>query len=107
MIPGRRRTAPLTPPPPASRPPGRAYGRPADLPDLPPDGPASAAQDLKIYSACVPRYHMYRLGTIKEVLQLFTYRRKFYMFPIVFVLLIAMGITVLAQSGLGALVYPI
>ena len=50
---------------------------------------------------------MYRLGTIKEVLQLFTYRRKFYMFPIVFVLLIAMGITVLAQSGLGALVYPI
>lgn len=50
---------------------------------------------------------MSRLGIIKEVFEFFIIRRKFYMFPI-FILLIAMiVVTVLAETGLVTLIYPI
>jgi len=48
-----------------------------------------------------------RLGTIKEIFELFVHRRKFYMFPIMFLLLALIGVTTLSQSGLIAFIYPI
>ena len=50
---------------------------------------------------------MGRLNTIKEIFEHFTYRKKFYMFPIVAILIVLIGFTALAQSGLVALIYPI
>ena len=50
---------------------------------------------------------MSRLSTIKEIFELFTIKRKFYMFPIVIVLIALIGVTALAQSGLVAFIYPI
>jgi hypothetical protein len=50
---------------------------------------------------------MGKLGTIKEIFEFLTYKRKFYMFPIVLVLLLMIGLTTLAQSGLVAFIYPI
>ena len=50
---------------------------------------------------------MTRLGTIKEVFELFVNRRKFYMFPILILLIALIGVTTLSQSGLIAFIYPI
>jgi len=50
---------------------------------------------------------MGKLGTLKEVFELFVNKRKFYMFPIIILLIAMIGITALSQSGLIALIYPI
>jgi len=50
---------------------------------------------------------MSKLGTIKEIFELFIHKRKFYMFPIFIVLIAMMGLTALTQSGLIAFIYPI
>lgn len=50
---------------------------------------------------------MDKLGTIKEIFELFIHKRKFYMFPIILLLLSMIGVTALAQSGLVAFIYPI
>jgi len=50
---------------------------------------------------------MSKLGIIKEVFELVVYRRKFHMFPIIILLLAMIGVTVLAQSGVVTLIYPI
>ena len=50
---------------------------------------------------------MNKLSTIKEIFELFTYKRKFYMFPIIVLLIAMIGVTALAQSGLAAFIYPI
>ena len=47
-----------------------------------------------------------RLGTVKEIFELFVNRRKFYMFPILILLLALIGVTTLSQSGLIAFIYP-
>jgi hypothetical protein len=50
---------------------------------------------------------MGKLGTLKEIFELLIYKRKFYMFPIVLLLIMMIGLTTLAQSGLVAFIYPI
>ena len=50
---------------------------------------------------------MSRLGTIKEIFEMYVYKRKFYMFPIIILLIALIGVTTLAQSGLVAFIYPI
>ncbi len=50
---------------------------------------------------------MGKLGTLKEVFELFVHRRKFHMFPILILLIALIGVTTLAQSGLVAFIYPI
>ena len=46
-------------------------------------------------------------NTIIEIFELFIHRRKFYMFPIIILLIALMGVTTLSQSGLIAFIYPI
>ena len=46
-------------------------------------------------------------GTIKEIFELYVHRRKFYMFPILILLIALIGVTTLSQSGLIAFIYPI
>ena len=48
-----------------------------------------------------------RLSTIKEIFELFVHRRRFYMFPVIILLIALIGITALSQSGLIAFIYPI
>lgn len=50
---------------------------------------------------------MGKLGIIKEIFELFILKRKFYMFPIMILLIAMIGLTALAQSGLVAFIYPI
>lgn len=50
---------------------------------------------------------MSKLSIIKEIFELFVNRRKFHMFPIIVLLLTMIGVTVLAQSGVVTLIYPI
>ena len=50
---------------------------------------------------------MSRLGTIKEIFEMYVYKRKFYMFPIIVLLIALIGVTALTQSGLVAFIYPI
>ncbi len=50
---------------------------------------------------------MSKLGIIKEIFSLYVLKRKFYMFPIIVLLIAMMGLTALAQSGLVSLIYPI
>jgi len=50
---------------------------------------------------------MSRFGTLKEIFELYIMKRKFHMFPILFILIALIGITALAQSGLVAFIYPI
>ena len=50
---------------------------------------------------------MSRLSTIKEIFELYVHRRKFYMFPILILLITLIGVTALTQSGLVAFIYPI
>ena len=50
---------------------------------------------------------MSKLKTIKEVFEILVHRRKFYMFPIIILLIAMIGLTALSQSGLIAFIYPI
>jgi len=50
---------------------------------------------------------MGKLGILKEVFELFILQRKFYMFPIIVLLIAMIGFTSLAQSGLTAFIYPV
>ena len=50
---------------------------------------------------------MSRFKTIKEIFELLIHRRKFYMFPIVILLIAMIGLTALSQTGLIAFIYPI
>jgi hypothetical protein len=50
---------------------------------------------------------MGKIGIIKQIFGLFIEKRKFYMFPIIILLLMMIGVTSLAQSGLIAFIYPI
>jgi|TARA_B110000263_G_scaffold30885_1_gene23343 hypothetical protein len=50
---------------------------------------------------------MFKLSTIKEIFELLVNRKKFYMFPIIILLIALIGVTTLAQSGLIAFIYPI
>jgi hypothetical protein len=50
---------------------------------------------------------MIRLGTIREIFELLINRKKFYMFPIILLLIALIGVTTLSQSGLIAFIYPI
>jgi len=50
---------------------------------------------------------MSRLGTLKEIFEYFILKRKFYMFPIILLLIVMIGVTALSQSGLVAFIYPI
>jgi len=50
---------------------------------------------------------MGKLGVLKEVFELIVIRRKFYMFPVIVLLIAMIGLTALAQSGLVAFIYPI
>ena len=48
-----------------------------------------------------------RWSTIKEVFEFLIHKRKFYMFPVIILLIAMIGVTVLAQTGLISLIYPI
>ncbi|MHA7733144.1 DUF5989 family protein [Nitrosopumilus sp. S6] len=50
---------------------------------------------------------MFQLSTIKEIFELFVHRKKYYMFPILILLIALIGVTALAQTGLVAFIYPI
>ena len=50
---------------------------------------------------------MVKFGTLKEIFELFFYKRKFHMFPILIILIALIGVTALAQTGLVAFIYPI
>ena len=50
---------------------------------------------------------MSRFGTLKEIFELLIHKRKFYMFPIIILLIALIGVTALSQSGLIAFIYPI
>jgi len=50
---------------------------------------------------------MSKLDIIKEIFELLIDRKKFHMFPIMVLLLAMIGVTVLAQSGVVTLIYPI
>ena len=50
---------------------------------------------------------MSRLKTIKEMFEILVHRRKFYMFPVIILLIAMIGLTTLSQSGLIAFIYPI
>jgi len=50
---------------------------------------------------------MSRFKTITELFEILVHRRKFYMFPIVILLIAMIGVTALSQSGLIAFIYPI
>ena len=48
-----------------------------------------------------------KIGIVKEIFELYIHKRKFYMFPIIILLITLIGVTALAQSGLVAFIYPI
>jgi len=50
---------------------------------------------------------MGKLGVLKEVFEFIIIKRKFYMFPIIVLLIAMIGLTALAQSGLVTFIYPI
>ena len=50
---------------------------------------------------------MNRFKTITEIFEILVHRRKFYMFPIIILLIAMIGLTALSQSGLIAFIYPI
>ena len=60
-----------------------------------------------VYKQGIAIVLMYRLGTVREIFALFVRHRKFYMFPIIILLIIMVGLTALTQTGLAAFVYPI
>jgi len=48
-----------------------------------------------------------KLGVIKEIFEFYTLKRKFYMMPILVLLIALIGLTALAQTGVIAFIYPI
>lgn len=50
---------------------------------------------------------MSKLSIIKEIFGFYIYKRKFHMFPIIILLIAMIGLTVLSQSGLVTMIYPI
>ena len=50
---------------------------------------------------------MSRFKTITELFEILVHRRKFYMFPVIILLIAMIGLTALSQSGLIAFIYPI
>ena len=50
---------------------------------------------------------MRKVGTIIEIFAHFRIERKFYMFPIIVLLLAMIGVTMLSQTGIITLIYPI
>ncbi len=48
-----------------------------------------------------------KISTIREIFELYFQKRKFYMFPIIILLIALIGVTTLAQSGLVSFIYPI
>jgi len=48
-----------------------------------------------------------KIRILREVFSFFVIKRKFHMFPIIILLIAMLGLTILAQSGLVAFVYPI
>ena len=60
-----------------------------------------------IYTTYHVFFNMHKLQTIKELIEFFRIRKKFYLFPIVSLLILMIGLTTLAQSGLIAFIYPI
>ena len=50
---------------------------------------------------------MGKLQILAEIFGFFVYKKKFHMFPILILLIILIGVTTLAQSGLIAFIYPI
>lgn len=50
---------------------------------------------------------MGKLGILREVFEFFFLKRKFHMFPIILLLIVMIGITTLAQTGIITLIYPI
>ena len=50
---------------------------------------------------------MSKFKTIKEIFEILVHRRKFYMFPVIILLIAMIGLTALSQSGLIAFIYPI
>jgi len=50
---------------------------------------------------------MSKFGTVKEIFELYILKRKFYMFPIIILLIAMIGITALTQSGIITMIYPI
>lgn len=48
-----------------------------------------------------------KLGIVKELFEMYVKKKKFYVIPIITILLAMIGITVLSQSGLITLIYPI
>ena len=50
---------------------------------------------------------MGKFSTIKEIFVMYQKKRKFHMFPIIMILIVLIGVTALAQTGLVAFIYPI
>ena len=50
---------------------------------------------------------MFKMNTLNAIFELYYSKRKFHMFPILFLLIVLIGVTALAQSGLVAFIYPI
>lgn len=50
---------------------------------------------------------MSKFGTVRELFELFTIRKKFYLFPVIILLIAMIAVTALVQSGLVSLIYPI
>ena len=48
-----------------------------------------------------------KLSILKEIFELYVKKRKFYMFPVLILMIALIGVTTLAQSGLVAFIYPI
>ena len=69
--------------------------------------PRSAIRLRNIYNTALGRAGMHRLSTLREVFAHFRMRKKLYMLPVLLLLVALMGLTVMAQSGLAAFVYPI
>jgi hypothetical protein len=45
--------------------------------------------------------------TLKEIFEFMRIQKKFYMFPIIILLITLIGVTTISQSGLAAFIYPI
>ena len=63
--------------------------------------------DRIVYNSMVLNPVMHKLQTIKELMEFFRIKKKFYLFPITFLLIMMIGLTALAQTGLIAFIYPI
>ncbi len=50
---------------------------------------------------------MNKLSTLGEIFEFFFLKRKFHMFPIILLLIVMIGVTALAQTGIITLIYPI